>query len=94
MITWKKRIKYRLFAIALWLAPLAGLMGCGSMPSINVLGGCEMPSQYDVIKTGPADLTALDLKGHFEQEAQERHEHKVDANDFNGLHDYVRDNCK
>lgn len=92
--SWKHTIKYRIFAAALWLIPFGSLIGCGVVPTPNILGGCEMPARYDVVKTGPVDLTEAALQAHIEQEAAERHAHKTDANDFNGLHDYVRDNCK
>lgn len=75
--------------LAMWSM---GLSGCGTVS--NVIGGCEIPAQYDVVKTGPADLTAVDPKGHAEQEAAERHGAKQDAEDYNGFHDYVKTNCK
>ena len=89
------KIKYYATRTALWLFLIGwsiGLVGCGTVS--NVINGCELPAQYEVVKNGPADLTAVDLKGHFEQEAAERHEHKQDADDFNGLHDYVKKNCQ
>lgn len=91
-MNWKQKIKYRIFAIALWFMPLMSLMGCATPPA--VINSCPIPARYDVVKTGPVDLTATDLKTHFEQEAQARHDAKTDANDFNGLHDYVKENCQ
>jgi hypothetical protein len=88
-------ITYRIYrAAALTLAMLMalGLGACGT--TANIIGGCEIPSQYDVVKPGPKDLTKVDPKGHAEEEAAERHEHKVDADDYNAFHDYVAKNCK
>lgn len=88
-----KTLKYRLFAAALWLAPIFSLIGCAQPPA-NVIGSCPLPARYDVVKGGPVDLTATELKAHFEEEAAARHAAKTDANDFNGLHDYIKENCQ
>lgn len=86
------KIKYRIFAAALFILSL-GLMACAT-PDVTVLGHCPVPERYDTVKTGPVDLTAIELKQHFEEEAAQRHQHKVDANDFNSLVGYMKENCQ
>ena len=77
----------------LWMALL--LMGCASSPPPVVLGHCEIPMAYDYVAPGPVDfpVAVTPIEKHLQDELAERHEHKVVADDFNGLHDYVRDQC-
>lgn len=70
-----------------------GTFGCASQP-VNVIGQCPLPAHYDVVKPGPAPLTAADLKTHLEQEAAERHQHKQDNDDYNGLVSFVKSDCQ
>lgn len=91
-----KTLRARLYiftvAAVLFLSPF--MAGCAGADKVFVNGGCEIPAQYDVVKAGPVDLTRVDPKGHAEEVALERADHKTDADDFNGFHDYVRDKCK
>jgi hypothetical protein len=86
----------KLWFAVLWLSiAAASLGGCSSMPSINVLGGCEIPQAYDVHKPDPADVpTGTTIKSFVEAATADHAQHKQDVNDFNGLHDYVATNCK
>lgn len=88
-------IMYRIYRAALFAMALGTTLGLGACgTTANIIGGCEIPSQFDVVKPGPTDLTKVDPKGHAEEEAAERHTHKQTADDYNGFHDYVAKNCK
>ena len=67
------------------------LFGCAP---VNVLGSCPIPEALDYRAVGPAPPTAKNLKAHFVEEARQRHANKVLTDDFNALHDYVKDQCK
>ena len=61
---------------------------------VNVIGGCEIPAKYDVTKTVPGDLPAgTKAKAFTEAATAERGQHKIDVDDFNGFHDYVKTKC-
>jgi hypothetical protein len=82
---------------ALWIVimlSLIALLGCASAPPL-VLGHCEIPQAYDYVASGPADLAEVltPPQKHLQDELAERHEHKGLADDFNGLHDYVKGKC-
>lgn len=69
---------------------MTGVSGCQTA----VIGSCEIPQQYDAKKTVPGDLPpGTTAKGLAEAATAERGQHKLDVDDFNGFHDYVRDNC-
>lgn len=101
-------IKYRLFAAAIWLSAFGYLAGCSSAPVVNVHGGCELPAAYQSAKADPVDVPLsirrdptsgnsvvfVDPKVLLEEGAKERHQHKLDVDDFNGLRSYVETNCK
>ena len=70
------------------------LAGCASAP-VNVIGGCEIPAQYDVVKTVGPDLPAgTHSKAFAEAATAERGQHKQDVDDFNGFHNYVQTQCQ
>jgi hypothetical protein len=70
-----------------------GLISCGTTTA--VLGGCEIPTQYDVVKAEPNDVAANATVKEFTLAATKDHaQHKIDVDDFNGFHDYVKANCK
>ena len=66
------------------------LAGC----TTTVIGSCPIPEQLDYHASGPAPLTATNLKQHFAEEAKQRHASKMLADDYNALHDYIKDNCQ
>ena len=67
----------------------------GGCTTTNVLGGCEIPAQYDVTKKVGPDLSAgTKSKAFAEAATQERGQHKLDVDDFNGLRGYVQANCQ
>lgn len=66
------------------------LVGCTTPVSV----GCPIPEQLDYRASGPAPLTATNLKQHFAEEAKERHASKMLADDYNSLHDYIKDHCQ
>lgn len=82
------------FLLGVWLMAFASLAGCSFLPT-NVLGGCEIPAQYDVHKPDPKDVPAgSTVKQFVEAAAADHAQHKTDVNDYNGFHDYVATNCK
>ncbi len=82
-------MKRWLFVLLPWLM---FLNGCSTLHGIvNVLGTCEIPAQYDYTAEGPADLMpGISLQALVTAEAGVRHDLKTLADDYNGLHDYVK----
>jgi len=87
------RIAFLVSAV-LWLLIALALSGCATAP-VNVIGGCEVPAQYDVTKSVGPDLPAgTKSKAFAEAATGERGQHKQDVDDFNGFRKYVKDSCQ
>lgn len=86
-------LRQRAYMLSITLMLAFGTFGCASTPPVNVIGGCPVPAQYDVIKTTD-HLTKVDPKGHAAEEASERHKHHMDDDDYNAFVAYVKENCQ
>lgn len=76
------------------IAFISLLIALGGCAPVNVLGGCEIPAQYDVTKKVGPDLPAgTKSKAFAEAATAERGQHKLDVDDFNGFRGYVQANC-
>jgi hypothetical protein len=68
--------------------------GCADKSVLNVIGGCELPAQYDYVAPGPVDLQkGITAKQHTAAEAAERSAHRTLAKDYNGVVGYVKGKC-
>ena len=78
------------FTLGLILLAAHFLTGC----TTTVHVGCPIPEALDYHANAPAPLKEKNLLKHFAEEAKQRHASKMLADDYNSLHDYIKDNCQ
>lgn len=87
------RLQPWLISVGLVLFLSHVLIGCAGQP-VNVIGHCEIPAALDYKAEGPVPPKAKKLKQHFVEDAKERAAHKQLVDDYNDLHDHIKDNCQ